>query len=104
MSEDSKIIPINKKLIDSMLKLLSNLKKDWESAPKEFNAIFIDRKGFMKMDKIPFPPRPIICFAVPPKFEFRASNIAQVSTAPTTERNEFHFYRIIGETAEYREY
>lgn len=99
--EQSKIIPINRSLVralDELLKVLVN--QPW-NGPKKFNAVYIDRKGFMKMDEVPNPPPPVTYFAILPIFSTHIE--AGPRNSVECHRIAFHFYRRIGDTIEYRE-
>lgn len=94
-----KIIPINRAFIRSLEDILKTCGLRCH-APEKYNAIFIDRKGFIKQDTVnKFQTH--IRFAVPPRMGFASS--APDSMSVTIEECVFMFYRQIGSTLEYRE-
>lgn len=104
--ENKNIIPINKPMIDALKNILDCLKDIPWNGPKEFNAIFIDRKGFMKQGYLPNPPPPVYSFAVHASANIRMiRSVPELSSLPScVEKIEFRLYRRIGDTLEYREF
>lgn len=100
--QDNKVIPINIHLINAMKGVLKELRELPWKRPKQFNAIFVDRKGFMKMDKVPNPPPPIWQYAILPRLNLTVER-DPYAYAPACERASFYFYRRIGDSLEYRE-
>lgn len=99
------IIPINKALIQTLTDILKSLGNSWQG-PSQYNAIMVDRKGFVQSFKVPNPPPPIWQVPIRPSiFKSFITFGEEVSSVPQIiEFAEFQMYRRCSEdTIEYRE-
>lgn len=95
------IIPINRSIIRTLEKILETI-GDCRQKPKDVDAIFIDNKSFMRVEKVGFPAPKYFRFASYPKspictYETATDSIVKINYT------EFFLYRKIGNTYEYRE-
>jgi len=102
MSDENKIIPINRAFIRSLERVLKDF-KECCTGDETYNAIFIDNKGFIKQGTVKGV-QPVVEFAVrlPIEYTFTVGE-AQIPSHPICSKVPFYFYRQIGETLEYRE-
>jgi hypothetical protein len=100
------VIPINRAMVDTLKRLIAAVGDRVWVGPSHFNAIMVDRKGFVQSFKVPNPPPPLWVVSVMPSiFQSTRSYMFTDLSAETVrcECAEFTFYRQVGDVLEYRE-